>query len=1484
MTKTYTFRLTAEGLTDLKAQMDALGNDGKAAFQKIVDATPGMSGALDLVQQRAEQARQKMHGAAGGMHEFSEAAGVAKEVLGAFGVALSLGGLIEFGKGVFEDTAHLVDQARQLGVNTDALQTYRAVLKDSGASADDANTLIYKLSQTLGQAEVGSLSARQAFSRLGVDWRALGQAADPVKAAVQSVSQAILNIQDPFQRADAQMAFFGKTSKEIGAALPELAGDIDKVTQSLKEQGRIYDAGLAQKSKEASDKITAAMDQLKVTASPSVVVMTDNLTRLLQTVEALSRADFKTAAKGLGELAAHSVFAKNMGEDTGISDHDPAQKPFIYADPAGGPSGVSASLYQDQAIQKLKEEAALAKMTADQRAVIAAQLDLANAKLKDGNVSSALSKEYADKQAETQEDINKILTQQEKAHAANLGHQIAAGQIADKLKETYQGFLASLGEEARFAGETANQRKIELETIKAAQIVQKERGDKEKELVQTYDAAREILGKKRTLEIASAAAAPQEIIFAKQLKDELTLSTTALTAGTDQRQLALSIAQKELELGRQLTDVEKDRLALIEKQNDEAGLQDQLQGMREEVQLAGMLPEEAERYAAVLQAVHATHGNITDDQKQEIEQLIQARQEAEKFQQLLQSIQGGFENFFSDILTKGKLDFGDLFRSIEASFAQMLAQMAAQAIAQPIIMPMIESVMGSGGLGLLGGGGGGGAGGALSSLGSLGSLGGGSSLFGDGGIGGAIDGLGMSLGFGATPIAASSFAIPGLAGGAIDLPALDVGGSIFGTSLGGFLGGAGIGALAGNLIFGNKNDASTGSMGGAAMGAAIGSIIPGIGTIIGGLLGGVLGGGLGSMTGSSNQSSIANLTNGGQNYAIVQQGSQQNTGLATQAAQAINQAVTALTKAGVSLTNDISGVGIGSEKDYIYYQSGEKQKLGSKADPNDVVNQVLNHLLGSAASSDSNISNVIANYKGQGGVNTSNLQQFLTDIGFAQSVKDIDFGEKQLSQAGQALKTINDQFDQAIQKAQALGVDTAQIEAARQTAVQGLIDDFNDGIEASLRGITDPIAASFDTLVKSQQTRLQNAQDLGADIEQVIALNGKETQAAFQQYFAPLQQLAAPALSNFAAQIDAITKAADQARDAAAALGLGFDDVNEAAARAYQSVRDNFNDGITGSITKLLDPAAAAYNDMLRVQAQRIADATSVGGDLNDVMRLNALETDAYYTAQAKAAADALAQQQAAQAQQEQQSADLAEQMRRFNVQTHVSYLNITDSLAGALAAEDESARERLDQARQLGADLIEVEALNAAERQKIIDDANDKQLSAIKAQAQAEADTQAQAAATALRQLQSARSGLSGLIQDLIAGPSSGLSPDQKYFTLLSQFNQAATGVSGSPNDPNAIANFSSTAQALLPVAREFLGTSQSYGNLTSRILATATSIGGADADPSGVGRAIVQAQAAGAGAIVEAVGTTNDTITELKDQIARLNTLIQAMLAKAA
>jgi hypothetical protein len=84
--------------------------------------------------------------------------------------------------------------------------------------------------------------------------------------------------------------------------------------------------------------------------------------------------------------------------------------------------------------------------------------------------------------------------------------------------------------------------------------------------------------------------------------------------------------------------------------------------------------------------------------------------------------------------------------------------------------------------------------------------------------------------------------------------------------------------------------------------------------------------------------------------------------------------------------------------------------------------------------------------------------------------------------------------------------------------------------------------------------------------------------------------------------------------------------------------------------------------------------------------------------------------------------------------------------------------------------------------------------------------------------------------------------------------------------------------------VAREFLGTSQSYGNLTSRILATATSIGGADADPSGVGRAIVQAQAAGAGAIVDAVGTTNDTITELKDQIARLNTLIQAMLAKAA
>lgn len=1387
MTKTYTFRLTAEGLTELQNSMNALGTDGQKAFQKIVDATPGMAGALDLAGQKAEQARNKLRDAGQGAKEFGEAIGVAKEVLGAFGIALSIGSVVEFGKSVLDTVAGLDAQARVAGVSVQALQAYRQAAREANVPVSDMDSAIQRFTRSMGDATAATGPARSAFYdlKLGADALAGGP-----EAALPKVAAALLAIPDAAARARDEVALFGKSGQEIEPILRRLALGTATLEDRARLLGTAFDEDLARKADDAVNRLETAFQRVEVSAAPRIVSVANHIADLVDWLHKLGAASedpnawWNKPIFGGGPPATHPGGPGQVGPDLGPDGGKPFIIPTIPATDYGafGKGNAFGAQEWDKFVAGAKEEAQLAGLSATERAAELEAIKFSVEKQTEQGVLAAnLNKSYDYAKAS--------LDGQTLAQARSLGIQGQQSTAAQKLKETYDGFLASLDEQARLAGETANQRKVELDTIKAIQVIQTEGGALPKDLVQTYGQAvqkAQQLGKTEVInQVARRDAATQAVALGKQLADQQTLATAAASASADQRELAVQIAQKELELGRSLTDTEKERLALVQKTNDAANLKDLITNLKEQVQLAGMLPDEAERYGAVLQAVHASHQNITDDQRQEIDLLIQARQQAEKLQAVVAGIQDGYKSFFETFLETGKLDFSSLLDSWKQTFAKFLADAAAQAITQPIIIPMVEQIVGgiggavSGVASLFGGGSssGGGALGSLSSLsslGSLGGLGGSSGLLGSLGssITSGINGIGSFLGF--SPGISTAAGLSGAAGGisTISSPL----GSIFGsTTLGGFLGAAGAGSLASSLIFGNKNDASIGGMGGSALGAAIGSIIPGVGTLIGGLLGGVLGGGLGSITGSDNQSTIANLTNGGQGYSIGQTGSAHNTQLVTQAAQAINQAVTALTQAGVTLNNDISGIGIGSSKDYLYFQGGGKQKLGSAADPGDVVTQALNHLLGSAASQDPNVSSVIASYKGQGGINSTNLSQFLSDIGFAQSIKNIQFGDQQLSQAGQALKQISDQFDAAIQKAQTLGLDTTDIVNAKATAIQTLIDNFDDGIAASLKSLTDPMAASFDTLIANQKARLKDAQDLGANIDQVVELNSKETAAAIQQYLAPLQAMALPGLSGFAQQIANIARAAAQATTAAQDLGLSLDDINTAAGSAYQLVRDQFNNGIADSLNKIVNPALATYNEMLLVQQQRIADATTVGGDLNQVLALNAAETQQYYDQQAQAAADALAQQKQAAAQ---------------------------------------------------------------------------------------------------------ARASLGSLIQDLIGGADSGLAPDQKYFTLLSQFNSASASALNAPTDPGSIANFQSAAQALLPAAREFLGTSQSYGALTNNILATATKLGGSDADPNGIARAILQSGAA----TVASTSATTDAVASLQEDIKRLNALLQALLARQA
>lgn len=1039
---------------------------------------------LDKVRQKYQGYVDDAKGATQANTAFGKGMGFVVEQAAPLIGILSAASIIAFAKSTFENAAALNEQAEAAGVNVEAFQAYRAVMAESGIANDQAGQLIGKLTQNIGAARAQAGPARDAFNQLGIGFRDL---ASGVETALPKIAQALLAVPDATERARLEMDLFGKTGQKLESALRVLIDPTAQLIEKEKALGQVLGHDVTTAADKAADSLTASFARMKNEATPNITAVYEKLADLL---ELSNRANEWAKQHGWGAGpdpvakagAAPPVGIPSLEGNLLVNGHAPT------ATPGGGYSTQS----ETQFLATAKQAADMANLSLTRRAQETATIGLANAKLQDGTAILKDQDGHIVKQVADYAQARQLVGDTAAKHVENLAAITAQGDAWRKVKVTFDGYLGSLSEDARIAGESNAQRKDELAIIKGAQIEQKAQGVEEKNLVQTYDQALTKLDAIQVAKIKARDAAQLTAGFDRESSDQLTLANAAMAAGRDERDLAVQIAQKQLDLGRQLTDVEKDRLKTTQAANDNARLSDYTAQLRDEVSLAGASRDEREKQEAVLQAMRITHGQLTEDQKREISGIVEARQETERWQQLVDGIAGSFQNFFQDVLTKGTASFGDLWKAIEAQFAQMLAYMASQALIAPIIIPMVQAMgyaPGGSVSSMFSGGGIGGVGG--SPLGGLGSI------FGGGGTGFSLGSIG-SYGQGSLSALFGNGAGEALGGGDF----IGASGSTMTSVLGGLgpiLGGAGVGSLAGSLVFGNKNDASMGSMGGALAGAAIGSIIPGVGTIIGGLIGGLAGGGLGSMTGSSNQGAIANFSADGTSNYLFKQGGGNNGQVATQAATTISDAIKSLQSGGINISlGNISGLSIGSDKSYVYDYAGGKQKLAG-GDAAGVVDAILTRILPSATATTSEAQAVLDKYNAQGGINSGNIQQLVTDLGAAQqfvdAINNLSVGKDNLSDGAKAIKQINDQIDPLIKQAQALGQGTANLEAIRSDAIQGLVDDFNSTVAAAIKQANDPVGAQLDALLKSQQSRLQNAQDLGADVSQLDTLNQVEISA-----------------------------------------------------------------------------------------------------------------------------------------------------------------------------------------------------------------------------------------------------------------------------------------------------------------------------------------------------------------------------------------------------
>jgi hypothetical protein len=167
---------------------------------------------------------------------------ITDKLAGAFSGAAVLGGIgaiatgvIAFGKSIMDFAGNLQDTSEQLGITVEQLQGLHAAFRGGGASADDVDKAMVKLTQNMEEATKSTGPIRDRFDQLGISFAKIssGNPSDVLLA----IGDAAKNTQNPVETLAAIIDLLGKSGKKLipdlkqgSEALEEISRKADKIS------------------------------------------------------------------------------------------------------------------------------------------------------------------------------------------------------------------------------------------------------------------------------------------------------------------------------------------------------------------------------------------------------------------------------------------------------------------------------------------------------------------------------------------------------------------------------------------------------------------------------------------------------------------------------------------------------------------------------------------------------------------------------------------------------------------------------------------------------------------------------------------------------------------------------------------------------------------------------------------------------------------------------------------------------------------------------------------------------------------------------------------------------------------------------------------------------------------------------------------------------------------------------------------------------
>lgn len=187
-------------MTEAAAKMKAIGQVAPASFKAVADATKA---------------------ATGSGQQFGSMLSTASGLLSTFGVGLSVGAVVGFGKALLADADALTKLSAQTGISTQWLQRFQVAGDDAGVSLESMTTGINQIQKRLIGGDQAFVGALQKLNINLAQFKALGPAEQFV-----AISDALRQVSDPAERTALAIATMGRAGAEN---LPVLVRGFDDV-------------------------------------------------------------------------------------------------------------------------------------------------------------------------------------------------------------------------------------------------------------------------------------------------------------------------------------------------------------------------------------------------------------------------------------------------------------------------------------------------------------------------------------------------------------------------------------------------------------------------------------------------------------------------------------------------------------------------------------------------------------------------------------------------------------------------------------------------------------------------------------------------------------------------------------------------------------------------------------------------------------------------------------------------------------------------------------------------------------------------------------------------------------------------------------------------------------------------------------------------------------------------------------------------------